>query len=562
MAEVFDFIVVGAGASGCVIASRLARSPARPSVLLLEAGGPNEDAAHLTGAERYEVAFREGSPLNWAYKTEPQWNGQQIDYSRGKGLGGSTAINFCGWVVGSSEDYDEWARLVGDDSFGWKNAQRCLRQIENFHNDVPAAFQGRIVPNSDDHGRGGAVDLSYQDEWLSTTHDVFKAAEEVGFGINPDVNNGSPIGMGIGTACIYKGVRVTSASAYLSGAPANLTIAADAMVQRVLSEDNVAVGVQVASGPRYRARKEVIISGGAINSPQLLLLSGVRPEEELRRHGMPRVLDLSQVRRNLQDHCFSTAGIVIKKGSGRMLKQIPSPMGWFRVPAVLNSEEFQALPLQTQRCLRRPLVPSWEMATHTPFFADVEVADDEEVFSAICLVMNPQSRGTVTLRSADPKEAPVIDPRFLTHPFDRRTAIEGMREMLRFFQAPVWKQKTVRTVSWPWDDSDSAIWARQDAFSSGLRSSWHASGTVRMGRNARDACVDSSFKIIGMQNLRVADMSVCPLIPKLGRPKANKASNHTQSTAYIIGEIAAEKIVAEHGLGQAWPAGPMKRSSL
>ncbi|KAK8138560.1 FAD/NAD(P)-binding protein [Apiospora sp. TS-2023a] len=538
MTESFDFIVVGGGPSGCVIAARLAESPARPSVLLLEAGGPNEDAAHLTGTERYEVAFREGSPLNWAYLTEPQVRGQKIDYSRGKGLGGSTAINFCGWVVGSSEDYDEWARLVGDDSFGWKNVRRCLQRIENFHDDVPAGFRERIAPNSD-HGGGGKIDLSYQKDWLPTTDDVFRAAEEVGLGINPDVNNGSPIGMGIGTACIYKGTRVTSASAYLSSPPSNLVVVTNALAEKIIFERDVAVGVKVASGPQFRARKEVIISGGAINSPQLLLLSGLGPEQELRKHGIPRVLNCPQVGRNLQDHCFSTAGIVIKKDSTATppLQQSPSPMDWFQLPAVLSSREFQALPLPMQNYLRRPLVPNWEMATHTPFFDDVEVADDEDVFSAICLVMNPQSRGTVTLKSANPREAPIIDPKFLTHPFDRRTAIEGMREMLRFFQAPTWKRKTVRHVSWPQDSSDKAIW---EAFSSNLRSSWHMAGTVKMGHNAQEACVDSSFKVIGMQNLRVADMSVCPLLP----------NNHTQSTAYIIGEIAAEKIVAEHGLNQ------------
>ncbi|KAK6842007.1 FAD/NAD(P)-binding protein [Apiospora arundinis] len=343
------------------------------------------------------------------------------------------------------------------------------------------------------------------------------------------------IGMGIGTACVYNGVRVTSASAYLSNPPGNLTIVTNALVEKIVFEGNMAVGVQIVSGSRFRARKEIIISGGTINSPQLLLLSGVGPEGELRKHGIDCIIDLPQVGRNLQDHCFSTAGIVIKKGCDTVSRQSPSPMGWFQLQAVLDSDEFRTLPPQMQAYLKRPLVPSWEMATHTPFFGDVEVAGDEEVFSAICLVMNPQSRGTVSLKSADPREAPIIDPKFLTHPFDRRVAIEGMREMLRFFQAPAWKQKTVRNVSWPQDDSDSAIW---ESFSSNLKSSWHMAGTVKMGRNAHEACVDSSFQVIGAQNLRIADMSVCPLVP----------NNHTQSTAYIIGEIAAERIMAEYGL--------------
>lgn len=137
------------GTSGSVIAARLAESPARPSVLVLEAGGANEEAAHLTGAERYEVAFRENSPLNWRYKTEPQWQGQRLDYSRGKGLGGSTAINFCGWAVGSSEEYEEWSRLVDDGAFGWENVQRCLRRVENLHRDVPEPYRAYIQPKAE-----------------------------------------------------------------------------------------------------------------------------------------------------------------------------------------------------------------------------------------------------------------------------------------------------------------------------------------------------------------------------------------------------------------------------
>lgn len=145
------------GTSGSVIAARLAASPARPSVLLLEAGGANEDAAHMTGAERYEVAFREDSPLNWRYETEPQWQGRHLDYSRGKGLGGSTAINFCGWVVGSADDYDEWARRVSDDdnddddaaAFGWPNVRRCLHKVENLHVDVPEPYRASIHPQAE-----------------------------------------------------------------------------------------------------------------------------------------------------------------------------------------------------------------------------------------------------------------------------------------------------------------------------------------------------------------------------------------------------------------------------
>ncbi|ETS87181.1 hypothetical protein PFICI_01009 [Pestalotiopsis fici W106-1] len=531
----YDFIVVGGGASGCVVAARLAQSAVKPSVLLLEAGGLNEDAAHLTGAQRYEVAFREGSPLNWGYKTEPQWAGQQIDYSRGKGLGGSTAINFCGWVIGPDDDYDEWARIVADDAFGWRHVRRVLKRVENFHNDVPEDFRDYINPKDEEHGIGGAVDVSYQEEWLPGTRDVFKAAEQVGFGVNPDVNNGNPMGMGMGMVCIHKGVRVTSSSAYLSSPPSNLTIIADAHVAKIILNGKTAQGVQIIDGRRFTAKKEVIISGGAINSPQILLCSGIGPSSELEKLGIDVLHDLPAVGKNLRDHCFSLAGLVIKKTHDAPFKQIPSPMGWFQVPAVLASAEFQDLPLETQNYLKKSHVPSWELAAQTPFLDGTQVKDDEEVFTSCCLLMNPQSRGTVTLKSADPKEAPIIDPKFLTHPFDRRAAIESFRDMLKYLQAPVWKEKTVRNLAWPHDDSDEAIW---ETFSSNLRSTWHMAGTIAMGRNADDACVDNSFKVFGIDGLRVVDMSVCPMVP----------NNHTQTTAYVIGELAAEKIAFEHCL--------------
>lgn len=129
------------------MASRLSRSKAKPSVLLVEAGGPNEGIDHLSGSERFDVAFKPGSQLNWGYKTVPQF-GREIDYSRGKGLGGSTAINFCGWVIGAAADYDEWARIVDDDSFAWSHVKECLRRVETLHEEVSADFEHHIRPRT------------------------------------------------------------------------------------------------------------------------------------------------------------------------------------------------------------------------------------------------------------------------------------------------------------------------------------------------------------------------------------------------------------------------------
>ncbi|KAI5927601.1 glucose-methanol-choline oxidoreductase-like protein [Camillea tinctor] len=534
MADEFDFIVVGAGPAGSVIASRLARAAANPSVLLVEAGGSNEHSTHMSAAERFEVAFREDSPMNWSYKTQPQWKDQVIDYSRGKGLGGSTAINFCAWIFGARSDYNEWARLVGNESFAWENVKERLKRVEKFHNDVPEGFQNWIQPKDEDHGSEGNVDVSYQKKWVNLCNDLFVAAEETGLGVNRDVNSGNPIGMGIGPVCIHNGTRITSSLAYLQNAPPNLTIMTNKHVGKIILEENIAQGIQTVDGHVLKARKEVVLTAGALNSPQLLLLSGIGPREHLNQNNIPVVKDLPGVGKNLQDHCFGAVAIIVKDNNNENFQQAPTPMGWFKVPSLVKSDEFKELSIDTQKYLSKSDVPNWELAALTPLFNAPPLEPDEKIVSGACLLMNPQSRGTVTLKSADPQDAPIIDPKFLTHPFDKRNAIESMREMLRYLQAPVWKNKTSRTLGWPKGDSDEEIW---EAFSSNLKSSWHMSSTVSMG-TAENACVDSSFKVHGIEHLRVADMSVCPLVP----------NSHTQTTAYVIGEIAAETLIVDHGL--------------
>lgn len=168
--------------------------------------------------------------------------------------------------------------------------------------------------------------------------------------------------MGMGMACIYDGVRVTSSSAYLSRPPRNLTIITDAHVAKIIMSDKVARGVQTIDGRRFAANKEVIISGGAINSPQILMCSGIGPSDKLEKHGIEVLHHLPEVGKNLRDHCFSLAGIVVKKSHEQPFKQIPSPMGWFKVPSVLASAEFLDLPVETQNYLRKSHVPNWELA--------------------------------------------------------------------------------------------------------------------------------------------------------------------------------------------------------
>ncbi|KAK5118456.1 hypothetical protein LTR62_002970 [Meristemomyces frigidus] len=377
-----------------------------------------------------------------------------------------------------------------------------------------------------DHSISGALDLTYGDSWLANVGDIFVAAEQSGLPTNQDVNSGNPIGMGMGTVCIHNCKRLTAADAYLQNAPSNLTIVADAAVAKVLIYDSKAIGVETVAGRRYHARSEVVLSGGAINTPQTLMLSGAGATNDLLALGIEPVVDLPMVGQNLQDHCFAPVGIAFKTDiSGGPDSQSPSPMGWFKLPTLNHTP------------------PSF--VGHTP-------EAGTEFVGAICLIMNPQSTGTVRLHSTDPNAAPAIDPKFLSNPYDRFALIEGVRETVRLLSAPVFSAKTIKTY-FPKDDSDEAIWAsgpnlhcilehadqsEQEHIRGSTMSSWHMSGTVKMGNSPSHACVDPSFRVFGLNSLRVVDMSVVPFVPNC----------HTQSTAYILGEIAGDVLAEEYNL--------------
>jgi choline dehydrogenase-like flavoprotein len=375
-----------AGPAGCTVATRLAESSKRPKVLLLDAGGHNEEKSLRVDGDRW-LTFMMNPNMNWGYKTAPQnsLNGREIGYDRGKGLGGSSAINFCLYDIGPRDDFEEIARLAGDEAWGWKDAQKRFKAIENYHGEVPKDYQKYLKPHPENHGTSGKIHVGFPQSWERTLPQTLDLLEESGMDINLDINSGDPIGWGPAPSSAYNGIRSTSAD-MLSGAPANLTVLTEAAVQRIIFNGKTAIGVQL-DGESYYASREVILSAGSLDTPKLLLLSGVGPSQELKRHQIPLLHDLPYVGRGLRDHihismvfrrkasttdrpAFYKNPEAVAAARAQWEKDQTGPLaelgvgfaiGFMKNERIYQSEEFQALSSEEQRHLLAPTVPSFEV---------------------------------------------------------------------------------------------------------------------------------------------------------------------------------------------------------
>ncbi|KAJ5691816.1 hypothetical protein N7462_001239 [Penicillium macrosclerotiorum] len=570
--ESYDFIVVGGGPAGCTLATSLAKSAKRPSVLLIEAGARNDDKLLKISGKRWATFTEEG--LNYGYKTTPQEHcgNRQIDYSRGKCLGGSSAINFGVYAVGARDDYDQWAAELGDDTFAWKNMQLRFRALETFSAGKNPQRQQYGQPDATDHGDKGALKLEYVTEWEADLTRALDAFKEAGLPQNQDHNSGNPIGMGLTINSTHNGVRTTAVD-LINTAPDNLVIVADSPVRRVLLEGKKAVGVE-AKGKQCNtkwianlildlARNDVILSAGSLDTPKILMHSGIGPANELEKFQLPVVQDLPAIGQGLRDHPFLTLMVTRKPetndrnsffqneeakaaaikqweadGSGPWARygcQLGS--GWFKSDRITSSAEFQALPADVQEFLNRETIPHYEMITHFPVHMLMPQLFQD--YSYICLavfLMNGQTAGEVRLQSSNPEDPLLFDPHFLEHPFDRRVCIEMYRHLMELVEHPAFAKDTISMVMAPKSKSDEDIlqFARDN-----LSSSWHMTGTVKMGKPGdASAAVDNCFRVFGIDNLRVADMSVLPVL----------TNNHTQATAYVTGATCADVLIREYGL--------------
>lgn len=565
----YDFIIVGGGASGCTLAWRLANSRAKPSVLLIEAGGANDDVSHRVDGDRW--IQRLDTSMNWGFKTTPQehMDNRCIDYDRGKGLGGSTAINFCVYTVGPRDDWDEIARLTGDQDFSWDSVSQSFKRFETFHYD-PARLPGNaasyLKPDVSARGSSGPLQIGFAKNWEPAVSGMLDVCQDAGHQLCYDMNSGDPIGVGVSASTATQGVRRTAAE-FVKDPPANLTILTNTPVNKLVFDNNKCVGVEIAgaTSPLF-ARNEVIVSSGSLDSPKILLHSGIGPAEQLERFGIERHVNLPGVGKTLRDH--PTLFISWEKkadtsnprrdyyssqskqdiGRAQWNKDHTGPLadllttivlGWLKSSAIESSPEFAALPQSQQEHLKRPTIPHYELALNpadVEYFIDPANAPPQTTIGI--LPQNPQSTGTVELQSSDPRVPLLFNPNFLEHPFDRRVAIEGVREAMKIASQPSFAKDIVGLRNGPKSDSDEDILSFWRA--NGI-TTWHMCGTLRMGKkeDVEDGvCVDSDFRVLGTEKLRVVDMSVVPLL----------VSAHTQASAYCLGLVASDKIAKEYGL--------------
>lgn len=549
-----------AGPAGANLAASLAASKKAPSVLLLEAGGPNDRPEDRILADRWSTAFTHPQ-FNWNYMTTPQENlkNREIFYARGKGLGGSTSINFGFYTRGPAEDHDEWARQVGDDFFDWKHAEERYNRFEEFSPVLNEKHRKYVNPKPEDHRNKGPVKVTFPDEWERTMDSILDASYDYGMEANLDMNNGDVIGVGVCPATGYQSYRSTAATAYLTRTPNNLTIVIDSPASRIIFDGKKAVGI-VAGGKEYYAEKEVILSAGALDTPKLLLLSGVGPQEELARHNIQTVANLP-VGQGLQDHVHVAISMQLtdgandraqwtspaamqasreqlaKDGIGNLtILNATAVVGFFNGDDTLyQSDEFKQLSPSVQKYVQNPNIPSWEMATSAPPLTPF-VDPNASYLTVVGFAMTPQSRGSVTLKSADPLDPPVSDPKFLSHPYDRKNMLETARKAYNYITSPEMAKDSIKPLMAPASGSDEDLWKYIQEYAG---STWHMSCTARMGKaDDETAVVTTDFRVKGLQGLRVADLSVTPFLPNC----------HTQSTAYLIGETASERLIAEYGL--------------
>jgi choline dehydrogenase len=529
--QTFDYVIVGAGSAGCVLANRLSTDPGN-RVLLLEAGGSDLSPWIHIPVGYFKTMHNPNT--DWCYVTEsdPGIAGRRLQWPRGKVLGGSSSLNGLLYVRGQAEDYDRWAEM-GNPGWSFKDVLPYFKRSEDQERGA-----------SEYHGVGGPLKVSDLRLRRPIAEYFIEAATQIGIPRNPDYNGAQQEGVAYFQQTAHKGFRWSTARGFLRPARKrpNLTVKTKAQTLRVLFEAGRAIGVEYLHGGKTlqaRARREVILSAGAIGSPQILQVSGVGPRALLDQVGVPVIKDLPGVGENLQDHLqirlvYKTSQRTLNDEVNNIFKQT-----WVGMQYALSRTGPLTLAASQVAIFTRsnPAVERPDIQFHMqPLSADKpgEGAHKFSAFTSSVCQLRPYSRGRVVIKSSDPLTYPAIHPNYLSDERDQQVAIDGIKVARRIAQAPALAKHIIdEYVPGRQYQSDEELLEAARQYSQTI---YHPTSTCKMGQDDM-AVVDERLRVHGIAGLRVVDASIMPEI----------VSGNTNAPTIMIAEKAADMILEDAG---------------